>query len=244
MRCNRRVSVAADATASRTSSDKGQSESPNRVGKTNLFLLEQTQEYLKALLEHQAPDSVLQESWDVFYELYNRLIRRFVVAHGVRHEDVDDCIQDVWSEVATRLVHFGRAPGRPGLRAWIYTVVRSKATNVVRQKTKSGISGMHDADTSRLEPCSREPDPAVHCERAWNEAAVHTLLEELESEVSQLNYGVVYLRFIERKSVGEVADQLGISNEQVRYRQHRMLKKLRAKHSLLAGMPIGRRRRD
>lgn len=205
---------------------------------TSLSLLGRTQEYLKSLLDQQIPDSELRDSWDGFYERYNRLLRRFVIARGVPASDVEDCLQDVWKEVATRLVDFQHPVKRPGLRAWLYTLVRSRATDIVRLKSKQGIVGVGDETAARLNVDSREPDPADQCDQSWDEAIVHTILEDLKAEVSELNYQVLYRRFISGQSVSEVADALGIKPEQVRYRQHRMLKKLQTRQSFLTGESV------
>ena len=82
---------------------------------TRLSLLEDTKSYLGSLLEETASDSVLVYAWDEFYRIYDALIRRFVVSQGVPHSDVDDCVQEVWSEVVERLVKFERSAHRPGL---------------------------------------------------------------------------------------------------------------------------------
>ena len=105
-------------------------------GTTYLPLLQNTQEYLQAMLRRQAPDSVLVEAWEEFYRVYDGLIRRFILARGMRDADVDDCLQEVWSAVAARLVEFHRPEDRPGLRAWLYALVRSKATDVIRRRAR------------------------------------------------------------------------------------------------------------
>src|SRR5687767_10963768 len=103
-------------------------ERADKVRETSLSLLRAAQVYLKT------PEQPASRAWDSFYELYDELIRRFVIAQGVPRCDVDDCVQEVWREVAVRLAAFDRPVDRPGLRAWLYALVRSKATNVFRKK--------------------------------------------------------------------------------------------------------------
>ena len=78
--------------------------SDDYIENTPLPLLGKTQAYLQTVLNRQAPDTVLTESWHEFYRVYSRLIRRFAGAHGLRDSDVDDCVQEVWSTVATKLI--------------------------------------------------------------------------------------------------------------------------------------------
>ena len=57
---------------------------------------------------------------------------------------------------------------------------------------------------------------------------MHKWLDRLRAETSSLNYQVFYFRVVEQLPVAKVASKLGISREEVWYRCHRMLKKLRA----------------
>ena len=205
---------------------------------TDLSLLEKTQQYLQVLLSQKAPDSLLEQAWEMFYGVYTRLLRRFIISRGIRDADVDDCLQEVWREVAARLVEFDHPRDHPGLRAWMYAVVRSKTTDSVRQRIKQGTIGLDDS-VLQLEPDSRELDPAEHFERQWEDVMLQTIVEDLRGTASERSYQVFQMRSVENRSVKEVADALGISAEQVRYRHHRMLKKLKTRRSLFTGDPLG-----
>lgn len=203
------------------------------------LLLESAKLYLKSLVERKAPDSFLSAAWEEFYRVYSDLIRRFVIASGVRGDDVDDCVQDVWGEVLTRFVDFQYDPNRPGLRAWLYTLVRSKATDMFRRTSRCPTSRLGEAIESGQEPVSRDLDPADRYALRWELALVQTLLLELRSAVSELNYTVLHMRLVEGHEVAQVAAALGLAPEQVRYRQHRMLEKLRARAALYTGEHLG-----
>lgn len=116
------------------------------VTTTNVVLLYQTKQYLAAQLQRQAPNTVLAQAWDEFYRVYSNLIRRFVLAQGLRGTDADDCVQEVWSTVAWNLAGFERPQQRPGLRSWLYTVVRSKSTDYRRRQFRPLVA-------STLVPC-------------------------------------------------------------------------------------------
>ena len=209
------------------------------VSDTYLPLLKNTQAYLRSLLERQVPDTVLTEAWEHFYRIYSGLIRRFVIAHGVRDAEVDDCVQDVWSEVAARLVEFRRPRNRPGLRAWLYTLARSKTIDVLRGKARHPAGGLDQAIRAGDEPSSNESAPADVCQRQWEDALLWTVLAELRSEVSQRNSRLLQMRLIEARSVAEVAAALCLTREQVRSRQYRMLRKLRARMAVYTGRHFG-----
>jgi len=211
------------------------------MDETPQLLLRSTQEYLQALLKDQAPDSLLEESWQEFYRIYSDLVRRFVGAHKVPEADLDDCIQEVWSAVAVKLADFRHPQSRPGLRAWLYAVVRSKAMDVMRRRARHAATSLGTAIKQGQEPQDNEPDTASRYEQQWNDAMVRTLLADLRGQVSEINYRVLQLRFVEGCRVAEIATRLDLKPEQVRYRQHRMLRKLRARLNVYTGNQFGER---
>ena len=56
--------------------------------------------------------------------------------------------------------------------------------------------------------------------------------------MSPLSYRVFHTRLIEGRDVAEVAQKLCLTREQVRYRQHRVLRKLRGVAVALGGQPL------
>jgi RNA polymerase sigma factor (sigma-70 family) len=195
---------------------------------TDIGLLRNTQSYLQLCLRRQVPDSVLTEAWQEFYGLYSNLIRRFVIALGMRNVDIDDCIQEVWTEVTRRLSDFQHPEHRPGLRAWLYTIVRSKVMDLFRHKARHPAQSLSDSIEAGNEPRDNEPDSAALYERHWESARIKALLAELRTQVSELNYRVLHMRFL--------------TPEKVRYRHHRMLRKLRAQLAHKPEMSLSRTR--
>jgi len=206
---------------------------------TNISLLEQTQAYLQAMLQRRAPDTLLSQAWQEFYRVYSDVIRRFVIVHGARGADVDDCVQEVWSAVALRLTDFEHPRDRPGLRAWLYAVVRSKTTDVIRRNVRRPSQNLEACIEKGDEPTSGEPDPAAALERQWEATMVRTAMDELRQQVSETNYRVLEMRTIEGCSEAETAAALDLTSEQVRYRKHRTQRKLQALLAVYRGEQFG-----
>ena len=196
--------------------------------------MENTQEFLRTAMAERMPDSMLTAAWDEFYRVYDVLIRRFVIARGVRGTDVDDCVQDVWGEVAKRFVDF-EITSEAGLRSWLFTLVRSRATDMFRRHSRNPTALLGDSLQAGLEPQGREPDPSARYDDAWDDAVVQTMVLKLEAEVSELNFEIFRLRSLEGIGVSETADRVGITSDQVRYRHHRAMKKLKSIASLYLG---------
>lgn len=210
----------------------------SRVGtQTNLVLLGWTQEYLRSLLAQGATDSVLTVAWDEFYRVYDDLMRRFAVSRGLRGADVDDCLQAVWMEIAENLTHFEHPAERPGLRSWLYTLVRNNACDILTRRARRPLESLDAARQAGEEPLDRDAN-SDSLEAEWKSALLQTLLEELREEVTPINWRLLQMRFVEDRAVAEVAAELGLSPAEVRYRQFRLLKKLRIRALALTGQPL------
>ena len=197
--------------------------------------LENTQEFLRTQIAQRAPSAEIVAAWDEFYRVYDVLIRRFAAARGLRGADIDDCVQDVWANISRRLVTV-QITSEAGFRSWLYTLVRSRATDMFRRRARDPSHAVGDALQEGLEPVGREPDPATREDAGWETALVQTMLLKLESEVSELNFEIFRLRSLEGVSIEDTATCVGISLERVRYRHHRTMKKLKK----IAGFFTGR----
>ena len=211
----------------------------NRVQSTDMFVLNSSQEYLQTLCERNAPNSLLAEAWDEFYRVYDDLIRRFAFKQGLQEADLDDCVQEVWNAVATSLFHFERPENRPGLRAWLFTLVRSKATDIFRSKARRPADSLDQKMIAGQEPRDPESDPAILYETQWRQALFDSAVSQLREELSPSNDRILQMRLIDHRSVDEVARELNMTPEQIHARQHRLMNKLRIRVALYAGEPLG-----
>ncbi len=206
---------------------------------TDISLFRDAQAYLKLLLDNKVPNSLLAVAWENFYRVYDDLIHRFVVAQGVPHSDVDDCVQEVWSKVAARLFKFDRPADRPGLRAWLYTLVRSKATDIFRSKARLPSDSLDQRMRAGQEPGDTQADPATLYEQQWEQSVLESIVAQLREELSPTNSRILQMRLIDRRSAGQVASELNLAPQQVHARQHRIMKKLRARVALYSGGSLG-----
>lgn len=206
---------------------------------TDVALLEQTKGYLQAQLERRAPDTLLTHAWQEFYRVYSDVIQRFVISHGIRGADVDDCVQEVWSAVALKLSDFEHPRTRPGLRAWLYTVVRNKTSDLIRRNIRTASQNLNAFIEKGIEPRGDAPDPAAMMEQQWDITMVKTAMQELQHMVPEINYRVLEMRTIEECSEAETAAALNLTPEQVRYRKHRTQRKLKTLLAVYTGKQFG-----
>jgi RNA polymerase sigma-70 factor (ECF subfamily) len=89
-----------------------------------------------------------QTAWDRLFYLYRPLVLYWCARWGVRHEDADDVVQEVFREVSDSLPTFEE--GRPGatFRGWLRGVTRNRLLMHFRQ------AGKHAPGRAGRRPCT------------------------------------------------------------------------------------------
>src|SRR6266568_2812365 len=156
-------------------------------------LLKNACAFLKQRLQRLAPDAVLTHAWDSFYRTYTNILRRMAAEFHLDAGESEDLIQEVWAQIIVHLSEFDWQGHGSGLRGWLYTLIRNKALNLIRQKVRhpvrlAGGMEMHEvADRApgpgeqfRLagamemdEVADRAPGPAEQWEACWDRELMH-----------------------------------------------------------------------
>jgi RNA polymerase sigma factor (sigma-70 family) len=209
-----------------------QPESP-RYGDDSLRLI---QAYLHFRREGRVPHPRLRSQWEHFYRLQSMAVRHFARSFGLNNHEIDDLQQEVWTDVIVNIARLDPQSGAPGVRAWFYMVVRSKAINHLREKRRLPISITALLEQG-VELAAPLPPSAALLERKWRQALAKAIHNELRRRLPELSYQVWKLRALQRRSVQEVARHLGLSRKTVRVRYSRACRKLVALRALRRALP-------
>ncbi len=185
-------------------------------------VLEQVQRFLMLRQQSEPPTPELERAWEAFYLLCTQRIRKYAFACGAREETVGDCTQEVWAELLRRLRTFQLDQERGRFETWLYCIVRGKTANVCRPRRKA-MNQNQDCELQNIEAGGRRPELAFEDEEWFS-----LIWRRLRHGLSACNLRVLQLRLVEGRSVAEVAQELGLSSEQVWYRYHRARRELRA----------------
>ena len=195
------------------------------------------QRYLQQRLRKLAPDAVLTLAWDGFYHTYTEVLRRMAAEFHLDAQESEDLVQEAWARVIVHLEDFHWQENGAGLRGWLYALIRNQALNFIRHKVRHPLQL-----AGSLEMCwvaDPGPDPAQQWQACCDRELMHVLLADLAKKVSPLNHRLAILRWLEDRSLAEVALLLNISEKQVTYRQQRMFRKLRSALAVYRGEPFG-----
>lgn len=134
-----------------------------------------------------------------------------------RHDQAEDVTQQVWMVLARK------APALPQgtvLGAWLVLTTRNLCMDLRktemrrRERERKAAEMSHIAVTQQEEPVAREP--------------LAGMIDDAIASLSCSNRDAIVLRFVEGRSMGEVAARLGVSADAARQRITRAIGKLRA----------------
>lgn len=194
-------------------------------GDIDLTLLEGAQAYVVERQQRLRPRQDLTAAWQSFYSAYAPVIYRFAITCRVPPADLDDCVQEVWHELMLRLPAFRYDPRRGRFCSWLYTIVFRKATDQARRKIRRPMTRL--ADRAHEEIAGTELDPAVVWDRQSDRELVRGALEKLRGCTSRRTYLVLHMRWMEGRTIAEIACALNLTDRQVWLRHHRVKRKLR-----------------
>jgi RNA polymerase sigma-70 factor, ECF subfamily len=183
-------------------------------------LLLQAQHFLSHREKGLPPSQDLEACWKIFYDLYSLKIRKYAFSCGATEEDIADCVQEVWTELLVRLPAFRLDPKRGQFDSWLFHIVRGKTVDLRRSHKRRFLQEKSDTLQNVIDYhpiAARTLEEIEIFNVAWG---------QLRKKLSGCNLKILQLRLVEQLSVPEVAEELGLSHQQVWYRYHRARREL------------------
>ena len=150
---------------------------------------------------------------DQLYIEYRDKVERYIKSHVANSQDREDLVSRVFHNAISAFGSYD--PSRAALGTWIYAITRNTVVSYYREK-------------------KREPELVEIEELAAAETEEHLptseMLEALAEALEQLperERRIIVWRFYYGLSAKETAEKVGVSYSNVRFIQHRALKKLR-----------------
>ena len=188
-------------------------------------LLMDVQTYLSNLNRGETTSESLRIAFQGFYEKYDPVIRKFGVKCNLPGVDLDECTQEVWFKLLTKLPEFEYQPERSRFQSWLYAVIRHQIIDLHRRRSQTRVIRLTTLAATNL--VTSKSDPAIQFEQASDEEDLFGVRDELRSIVSEKSFRVVQLRCIEGRSIAEIAMELILTPAQVRLQLCRLKKQLK-----------------
>jgi len=173
-------------------------------------------------------DAADDAAWQSFYDLYDPLIRRWLVRRGVSPQDADDVAQEVMQLALKQLPEF-QHNGRVGaLRAWLRQVVANRLKTFWRQQNRQENAR---GGTDYGDLAEQLADGKSQLSQLWDDEYHHDLCERLlslaGSEFEQRTMDAFRKVALDGQKPARVAESLGMTTNAVRIAQSRVMRRLR-----------------
>jgi RNA polymerase sigma-70 factor (ECF subfamily) len=163
-----------------------------------------------------------QAGWDRFVHLYTPLLSHWAARLGLRGQDADDLVQDVFTLLVQKLPEFRHDPQKR-FRGWLWTITLNKWRDR-RRRQAPGASSLEEADLATL----GTPDPAEEIsEEEYRRYLVRRALEVMQAEFQPSTWQAFWEFVVCERPAAEVASQFGLSENAVYLARGRVLRRLR-----------------
>ncbi len=160
-----------------------------------------------------------ERAWRTFDQLYRPMLVNYALCRGLRPEDADDvtqqCVQIVVEQIGA-FEHFG------SFKSWLHTIVERRICDLFRRRPElqAGTTfwaGQRDA----------RPDPIESWDRQWWVAHVRHCVAAIRHDIAESTYAAFVAFALEERPAAAVAQQLGLTVNQVYVAKHRVLERIR-----------------
>lgn len=145
---------------------------------------------------------------------YHEKVERYIASRVTNEQDREDLASLVFQNVISALDSYD--PSRAALGTWIYAITRNTVISYYREKKR-------EPELVEIEQLAAAAEAEEHLPTSEMLEALAEALEQLP-ERERL---IIVRRFYYGLSAKETAEKAGVSYSNVRFLQHRALKKLR-----------------
>lgn len=180
--------------------------------------------HLAALQHGHQPDEDLACRWHHFYIKCNRIVEQSISMLLTCPMDRGDCVQEVWWHLLRRLKNLVTCSFEVNFEAWLTGLARNQALLILRKQTRNRT---RNSDPNVLDSTFTDgkDDPTWVLEKRFERSLLSNILEQLEKSVPATSYRVFVMSRIEGLTAKEIAEELGLTLNQVQSRHFRIYKK-------------------
>jgi RNA polymerase sigma-70 factor (ECF subfamily) len=160
-----------------------------------------------------------QAAWGRFVDLYTPLLFSMARRVGATRQDAADLVQDVFAVLLREMPKFRYRPDLR-FRGWLFTIVRNKWINRLNKKRVAPPRAV-------LETVSVPDNVAEMPEAEYRADLVRRALQLMQAQFAEADWKACWQNVVEGRPVAEVAEELGLTVNQVYLAKSRILHWLR-----------------
>ncbi len=159
--------------------------------------------------------------WSRFVDIYAPLIFYWGRQKGLQPEDSAELVQDVLTDLVTKMRTFEYDP-RQRFRGWLRTLVVNRAINSQRRIARSPQTGRE----LQIHLASVEDDDLLSNTQYFSQVALQTL-RLMQTDFEPATWQAGWFQIVDGRKAAEVASELGITINAAYLAKSRLLNRLR-----------------
>jgi RNA polymerase sigma factor (sigma-70 family) len=170
-----------------------------------------------------------EEGWRAFYDIYSPLILRYAQTRGLRPPDAEEVLQECMTALARTMRTFEYSPEKGKFKSWLRSMVNNQVMNLHRRRRERQAG----EEQLAILPDDHTSVSAVW-DRTWRVQRLSYCLEDVRAEVAPKTYEAFCRYVLDEWPVSRVAEELGITANDVYLAKSRITRRLKDKmHELL-----------
>ncbi len=163
------------------------------------------------------------DAWDRLETAYRRLVGWWCSKSGIPSQDIDDVAQEVFASVVKALPRFEHK----SFRGFLWTVTSNKIQDYWRQHKKYQAAQGGSSIQQILANVEAESARKLGSVDQATKIVFDSVVRLVKGEFSEMHWQAFWRVTVEGKPAGDVADELGITRNQVYLSKSRILRRIR-----------------
>jgi len=161
-----------------------------------------------------------EHAFRCLFEQERERLRRFILKLVEDADEAENIVQETFTEAYRQIEDFR---GEASVSTWLFSIAKHLAYGHLRKNDRYNYLEHETIEFLQVDQAERSSETQEDVELSERKQIVHDALKELPDHYRR----VVQLRDLEEKSTAETADQLDLTEVNVRVRLHRARKALR-----------------
>ncbi len=186
----------------------------------------------RASLIVRLPDAADVEAWDEFVVLYGPIVYRLGRKRGLQAADADDLVQEVFANVVKSVSQWLERSDRGSFRAWLCTIARNVAINLLTRPATRKLSPGGDAQQQLARLPETADDWSRQFQLEYRREVFQHAAAAVRDTVAPDTWQAFWLTQVEGLSIEEAARRLDTDVGNIYIARSRVMARSLARHLL------------
>ena len=165
------------------------------------------------------------DAWREFERIYQPVVQRFILRHGLQDADAAEISQEVLARVAKSIASWDGELKQSTFRGWLYRITQNLTIDFLRKK-KIELARTSNENGALSQIVDTNPSVSGEFQREYEKELFHWAAQKLKPTFKATNWDAFWLSTIEGLPIEEVANRLNMECGAIYVARSRIMAKL------------------